>query len=168
MIEKQAKEKGVNIENVNVMKEEKQEVIENEDEKEEEEEFDFDNMSEEEDGCNNQQSWKMEEEKEPVMKEVQQEKAQQELNAKMLKKLFRANLNRTINCVRDRLEDPDISDARLRLYITELHDDMEDYFEMGGNGATHAAYVELYNEIRERKPELISLAWLDFIADDVK
>lgn len=86
----------------------------------------------------------------------------------MLKKLFRANLNRTINCVRDKLEDPDISDARLRLYITELHDDMEDYFEMGGNGATHAAYVELYNEIRERKPELISLAWLDFIADDVK
>lgn len=100
--------------------------------------------------------------------EVQKEKAQQELNAKMLKKLFRANLNRTINCVRDKLEDPDISDARLRLYITELHDDMEDYFEMGGNGATHAAYVELYNEIRERKPELISLAWLDFIADDVK
>lgn len=100
--------------------------------------------------------------------EVQQEKAQQELNAKMLKKLFRANLNRTINCVRDKLEDPDISDARLRLYITELHDDMEDYFAMGGNGATHAAYVELYNEIRERKPELISLAWLDFIADDVK
>lgn len=100
--------------------------------------------------------------------EVQQEKAQQELNAKMLKKLFRANLNRTINCVRDKLEDPDISDARMRLYITELHDDMEDYFEMGGNGATHAAYVELYNEIRERKPELISLAWLDFIADDVK
>ena len=100
--------------------------------------------------------------------EVQQEKAQQELNAKVLKKLFRANLNRTINCVRDKLEDPDISDARLRLYITELHDDMEDYFEMGGNGATHAAYVELYNEIRERKPELISLAWLDFIADDVK
>jgi hypothetical protein len=99
--------------------------------------------------------------------EVQKEKAQQELNAKMLKKLFRANLNRTINCVRDKLEDPDISDARLRLYITELHDDMEDYFEMGGNGATHAAYVELYNEIRERKPELISLAWLDFIADDV-
>lgn len=100
--------------------------------------------------------------------EVQKEKAQQELNAKMLKKLFRANLNRTINCVRDKLEDPDISDARLRLYITELHDDMEDYFEMGGNGATHAAYVELYNEIRERKPELISLAWLDFIADDVR
>ena len=33
MIEKQAKEKGVSIENVNVMKEEKQEVIENEDEK---------------------------------------------------------------------------------------------------------------------------------------
>ena len=99
--------------------------------------------------------------------EVQKEKAQQELNAKMLKKLFRANLNRTINCVRDKLEDPDISDARLRLYITELHDDMEDYFETGGNGATHAAYVELYNEIRERKPELISLAWLDFIADDV-
>lgn len=100
--------------------------------------------------------------------EVQKEKAQQELNAKMLKKLFRANLNRTINCVRDKLEDPNVSDARLRLYITELHDDMEDYFEMGGNGATHAAYVELYNEIRELKPELISLAWLDFIADEVK
>jgi hypothetical protein len=100
--------------------------------------------------------------------EVQKEKAQQELNARMLKKLFRANLNRTINCVRDKLEDPNVSDARLRLYITELHDDMEDYFEMGGNGATHAAYVELYNEIRELKPELISLAWLDFIADEVK
>lgn len=100
--------------------------------------------------------------------EVQKEKAQQELNARMLKKLFRANLNRTINCVRDKLEDPNVSDARLRLYITELHDDMEDYFEMGGNGATHAAYVELYNEIRELKPKLISLAWLDFIANDVK
>lgn len=100
--------------------------------------------------------------------EVQKEKAQQELNARMLKKLFRANLNRTINCVRDKLEDPNVSDSRLRLYITELHDDMEDYFEMGGNGATHAAYVELYNEIRELKPELISLAWLDFIANDVR
>lgn len=100
--------------------------------------------------------------------EVQKEKVQQELNSRMLKKLFRANLNRTINAVRDKLEDPDISEARLRLYITELHDDMEDYFEMGGNGATHAAYVELYNEIRERKPELISLAWLDFIANDVR
>ena len=100
--------------------------------------------------------------------EVQKEKIQQELNSRMLKKLFRANLNRTINSVRDKLEDPDISEARLRLYITELHDDMEDYFEMGGNGATHAAYVELYNEIRELKPALISLAWLDFIANDVK
>lgn len=100
--------------------------------------------------------------------EVQKEKVQQELNSRMLKKLFRANLNRTINAVRDKLEDPDISEARLRLYITELHDDMKDYFEMGGNGATHAAYVELYNEIRERKPELISLAWLDFIANDVR
>ena len=100
--------------------------------------------------------------------EVRKEKAQQELNARMLKKLFRANLNRTINCVRDKLEDPNVSDSRLRLYITELHDDMEDYFEMGGNGATHAAYVELYNEIRELKPELISLAWLDSIADEVK
>lgn len=100
--------------------------------------------------------------------EVQKEKAQQELNARMLKKLFRANLNRTINCVRDKLEDPNVSDARLRLYLIELHDDMEDYFEMGGNGATHAAYVELYNEIRELKPELISLAWLDSIADEVR
>lgn len=100
--------------------------------------------------------------------EAQKERAQQELNTRMLKKLFRANLNRTINCVRDKLEDPNVSDARLRLYITELHDDMEDYFEMGGNGATHAAYVELYKEIREIKPELISLAWLDFIEKDVK
>lgn len=99
---------------------------------------------------------------------ARKERAQRELNSRMLKKLFRANLNRTINSVRDKLEDPDISEARLRLYITELHDDMEDYFEMGGNGATHAAYVELYNEIRELKPELISLAWLDFIANDVK
>ena len=100
--------------------------------------------------------------------EAQKERAQQELNTRMLKKLFRANLNRTINCVRDKLEDPNVSDARLRLYITELHDDMEDYFEMGGNGATHAAYVELYKEIRQIKPELISLAWLDFIEKDVK
>ncbi len=100
--------------------------------------------------------------------EAQKERAQQELNTRMLKKLFRANLNRTINCVRDKLEDPNVSDARLRLYITELHDDMEDYFEMGGNGATHAAYVELYKEIREIKPELISLAWVDFIENDVK
>ena len=100
--------------------------------------------------------------------EAQKERAQQELNTRMLKKLFRANLNRTINCVRDKLEDPNVSDARLRLYITELHDDMEDYFEMGGNGATHAAYVELYKEIRKIKPELISLAWLDFIEKDVK
>ena len=90
--------------------------------------------------------------------EVQQERAQQDLNTRMLKKLFRANLNRTIN----------ISNERLRLYISELHDDMEDYFEMGGNGATHAAYVELYKEIKEIKPELISVAWLDFIENDVK
>ena len=100
--------------------------------------------------------------------EARQERTQQELNTRMLKKLFRANLNRTINCVRDKLEDSNISNERLRLYISELHDDMEDYFEMGGNGATHAAYVELYNEIQELKPELISLAWLDFIANDIK
>lgn len=100
--------------------------------------------------------------------EVREERAQRELNTRMLKKLFRANLNRTINCVRDKLHDPSVSDARLRLYISELHDDMADYFEMGGNGATHAAYVELYKEIKEVKPELISIAWLDFIANDVK
>ena len=100
--------------------------------------------------------------------EVRKERAQQELNTRMLKKLFRANLNRTINCVRDKLEDLSVSDARLRLYISELHDDMEDYFEIGGNGATHAAYVELYKEIKEVKPELISVAWLDFIANDVQ
>lgn len=100
--------------------------------------------------------------------EARREQEQQELNTRMLKKLFRANLNRTINCVRDKLEDQSVSDARLRLYISELHDDMEDYFEMGGNGATHAAYVELYKEIKEIKPELISVAWLDFIANDVR
>ena len=100
--------------------------------------------------------------------EARKERVQQELNTRMLKKLFRANLNRTINCVRDKLEDPNISDERLRLYISELHDDMEDYFEMGGNGATHAAYVELYKEIKEIKPELISVAWLDLIENDIK
>lgn len=99
--------------------------------------------------------------------EVQKEREQQELNTRMLKKLFRANLNRTINSIRDTLEDSTISEERLRLSIIELHDDMEDYFEMGGNGATHAAYVELYKEIKRVKPELISLAWLDFIANDV-
>lgn len=100
--------------------------------------------------------------------EARKERALQDLNTRMLKKLFRANLNRTINCVRAKLEDPAVSDERLRLYISELHDDMKDYFEMGGNGATHAAYVELYKEIKEVKPELISVAWLDFIAKDVK
>lgn len=100
--------------------------------------------------------------------EAQQERAQQELNTRMLKKLFRANLNRTINCVRDKLDNPEITNERLRLEISELHDDMEDYFEMGGNGATHAAYVELYKKIAEVKPELIAIAWLDCIADDVK
>lgn len=100
--------------------------------------------------------------------EAKKERAQQELNTRMLKKLFRANLNRTINTVRDNLEDSSVSDAWLQMYIADLHDDMEDYFEMGGNGATHAAYVELYKEIAKRKPELISVAWLDFIANDVK
>ena len=100
--------------------------------------------------------------------EARKERAQQELNTRMLKKLFRANLNRTINYVRDKLYDPTVTPERLRLYISELHDDMEDYFEMGGNGATHAAYVELYKEIKETKPEMISVAWLDFIANDVK
>lgn len=100
--------------------------------------------------------------------EARKERAQQDLNTRMLKKLFRANLSRTINCVRDKLEDPNVSDERLRLYITELHDDMEDYFKMGGNGATHAAYVELYKEIKEVKPEMISIAWVDFIENDVK
>lgn len=100
--------------------------------------------------------------------EARREQEQRELNTRMLKKLFRANLNRTINFVRDKLDGQNISNERLRLYISELHDDMEDYFEMGGNGATHAAYVELYKEIKEIKPELITVAWLDFIANDVR
>lgn len=100
--------------------------------------------------------------------EARKERVQQELNTRMLKKLFRANLNRTINFVRDKLDDQNISNERLRLYISELHDDMEDYFEMGGNGATHAAYVELYKEIKEIKPELITVAWLDLIENDIK
>ena len=100
--------------------------------------------------------------------EARREQEQQELNTRMLKKLFRANLNRTINFVRDKLDDQNISNERLRLYISELHDDMEDYFEMGGNGATHAAYVELYKEIKEIKPELITVAWLDLIENDIK
>ena len=100
--------------------------------------------------------------------EAQKEKAQQELNTRMLKKLFRANLNRTINCVRDKLEDNNVSDERLRLYITELHDDMEDYFKMGGNGATHAAYIELYKEIKEIKPEFISIAWVECLDKDLQ
>lgn len=100
--------------------------------------------------------------------EARRDQEQQELNTRMLKKLFRANLNRTINFVRDKLDDQNISNERLRLYISELHDDMEDYFEMGGNGATHAAYVELYKEIKEIKPELITIAWLDLIENDIK
>ena len=100
--------------------------------------------------------------------EARREQEQQEWNTRMLKKLFRANLNRTINFVRDKLDDQNISNERLRLYISELHDDMEDYFEMGGNGATHAAYVELYKEIKEIKPELITVAWLDLIENDIK
>lgn len=100
--------------------------------------------------------------------EVKRERYQQELNTRMLKKLFRANLDRTINCVRNKLDDPDVSEERLRLYLTELHDDIEDYFRMGGNGATRAAYTELYNEIKTVKPELISLAWTDFLSSEIK
>lgn len=106
-------------------------------------------------------------EKQAKSEEAIKEREERELNNRMLKKLFRANLNRTINCVRDKISDPDVSQARLKLYITELHDDMEDYFAMGGNGATHAAYVELYKEIAEKRPELISYIWLDAIADEV-
>lgn len=100
--------------------------------------------------------------------EAKKERAERELNGRMLKKLFRANLTRTINSVRSQLTDPEVTDSMLRLYITELHDDMEDYFEMGGNGATHAAYVELYEEIKEVRPEFISIAWLDILQDDIK
>lgn len=100
--------------------------------------------------------------------EAKKERAERELNSRMLKKLFRANLTRTINSVRSQLTDPEVTDSMLRLYITELHDDMEDYFEMGGNGATHAAYVELYEEIKEVRPEFISIAWLDILQDEIK
>lgn len=100
--------------------------------------------------------------------EVQKERAERELNNKMLKKLYRTNLERTINFVREKLEDIDVSESRLRLYVTELRDDMNDYFEMGGNGATHAAYLELYREIEEKKPELISVAWIDQLSRDIR
>ena len=99
--------------------------------------------------------------------EAKQERAERELNTRMIKKLFRANLTQTINNVRHWLDDPDVSESQLALYVSELHDDMEDYFTMGGNGATHAAYVELYREISTKKPELISVAWIDSIANDV-
>lgn len=99
--------------------------------------------------------------------EARKERSERELNNRMLKKLFRSNLNRTINSVRNQLNDPDITESQLRLYITDLHDDMEDYFEMGGNGATHAAYVQLYHEIARTKPELISIAWLEALSNDL-
>lgn len=100
--------------------------------------------------------------------EAKQEKAQRDLNTYMIKKLFRTNLNRTITYIRKLLDDPEITESHLRLELADLRDDMKDYFEMGGNGATHAAYVELYEEIKLKKPELISIAWLDFIAKDVR
>ena len=100
--------------------------------------------------------------------EAKKEKAERELNNRMIKKLFRANLTRTINSVRSWIDDDSVSQSQLLLYVSELHDDMEDYFEMGGNGATHAAYLELYKEIAEKKPELISVAWIDSISTEVK
>ena len=100
--------------------------------------------------------------------EAKQEKAQRDLNTYMIKKLFRTNLNRTITYIRKLLDDSAITESHLRLELADLRDDMKDYFEMGGNGATHAAYVELYEEIKLKKPELISIAWLDFIAKDVR
>lgn len=100
--------------------------------------------------------------------EAKREKAERELNNRMIKKLFRANLTRTINSVRGWLDDDTISQSQLLLYVSELHDDMEDYFEMGGNGATHAAYLQLYKEISEKKPELISVAWLESMSAEIK
>ena len=100
--------------------------------------------------------------------EAKQEKAQRDLNTYMIKKLFRTNINRTITYIRNILNDPNVSESHLRLELSDLHDDMVDYFEMGGNGGTHAAYVELYQQIKEKRPELITIVWLDFIAKDVK
>lgn len=99
--------------------------------------------------------------------ECKQARADRERDSRMLKKIFRAQLNRTIIDVRHQLDDPTFPESRLRLEIKDLRDDMEDYFQMGGNGGTHAAYVALYKEISEKKPELISEAWIDFIAKDI-
>lgn len=99
--------------------------------------------------------------------EAKKERIARERDSRMLRKIFCANLNRTIVGVRNKLKDPTVSDSQLRLEIQDLHDDMKDYFAIGGNGGTHAAYVALYKEISEEKPELISVAWLDCLEKDI-
>lgn len=98
--------------------------------------------------------------------EARQERAQRNLNTRMIKKLFRTNLNHSITQIRKEVLNPEVSDSHLRLALTDLRDDMKDYFEMGGNGATHEAYLELYKCIKQYKPELISIAWIDFMSED--
>lgn len=107
-------------------------------------------------------------EKQSQSMEARRERDARDRDSRMLKKIFRINLNRTIIDVRRHLEDPTYPDSRLRLDIRDLKDDMQDYFDMGGNGGTHAAYVELYKELSDKKPDLISEAWLEFIAKDIE
>lgn len=118
-----------------------------------------------------QRHWAVEDAKKAEEKaqseEVKREQQARERDSRMLKKIFRANLTREINDVRRELDDPALPDSTLRLHIIDLRDDMADYFEMGGNGATHAAYVALYKEITQKKPELISIAWLDCMSADI-
>lgn len=118
-----------------------------------------------------QRYWKIVDDKKAMERsqseEARAEREARERDSRMLKKIFRSNLSRSINTVRGQLDDPNVSDSQLRLNINDLHDDMQDYFSMGGNGATHAAYVSLYKEIALKKPELIQLAWIECIASDI-
>ena len=118
-----------------------------------------------------QRYWKLVDDKKAEQREqseeARQEREVRERDSRMLKKIFRANLNRSINGVREQIDDPNVSDSQLRLNLQDLHDDMEDYFDMGGNGGTHTAYVALYKEIAAKKPELITVAWLDCLEGDI-
>lgn len=100
--------------------------------------------------------------------EAKKERERQELNTRMLKKVFRGTVTAEINQLREQLTNQTVSDDRLELTLIDLKSDIEDYFAMGGNGATHAAYLDLYEKIREVKPSLQTVAWSDFMKEDFK
>ena len=100
--------------------------------------------------------------------EVKKDRERQELNTRMLKKVFRGTVISEINQLREQLNNQTVSDDRLELTLKDLKSDIEDYFAMGGNGATHAAYTDLYRKICETKPELQTIAWSEFINKDLE